>query len=346
MYYNLIKSPAVIKTGEGALRSIDSYLRTAHLYFSKKILITQENLYAAYRNDLDSNDFADVVLVRGGTVDETEEVVGRIKDQDALAVAFGGGSVLDIVKYSASRCDVPYITVPSALSNDAVYSCVARLTVNGKKKSFGVQPPIGVIVDFDVIRKSPRVLLLAGVADVVSNLSALKDWKLAHKNIGEPINELAYMLSKESVMPLLRYRGKDVVLTSEFLYDLTNSIVTSGLAMIISGNTRVSSGAEHLISHAIDEYFPERATIHGIQVGWAHLLVDRDWRNDIADYTALQDFYASIGLVDVIKERIKWKECEFSALVPYARRIRNRYTIFSAVSADKDCAMKSVESRS
>lgn len=327
MYYNLIKAPAIIKTGSGILRSIDELLHAAHLHFPRKVLVTQKELLDLYKNVLLIDSFEEVVLVRGGTVDESDELITKIKERDALVMAFGGGSVLDLVKYSASKADVPYISVPSALSNDAVYSCVARLTSDGKKKSFGVQPPIGIIVDFEIICNSPRELLLAGVGDIVSNLSALKDWKLAHKNIGEPINELAYMLSKESVMPLLNYRGKDIIFTNGFLYDLTNAIVTSGLAMIIAGTTRVSSGAEHLISHAIDEYFSERSTIHGIQVGWAHLIVEKDFRRD-GDYELLKRFYDSIGFTDAMNRLVPWSRSDFDAIIPYARKIRNRYTIF------------------
>lgn len=329
MYYNLIKAPAIIKTGSGILGAIDSLLHAAHLYFPNKILVTQKELWGLYQSILPIEVFKEVVFVRGGAIDESEELTAKIKGQDALVLAFGGGSVLDIVKYCASKADVPYITVPSALSNDAVYSCVARLTDGGKKKSFGVQPPIGIIVDFDVVRKSPKELLLAGVADIVSNLSALKDWKLAHKKIGEPINELAYMLSKESVMPLLNYRGIDAILTDEFLYDLMNAIVTSGLAMIIAGSTRVSSGAEHLISHAIDEYFPEKSTIHGLQVGWAHLMVERYVRKDDTMYRQLYAFFESIGLMKVINEKVPWRFEDLSLLIPYAKKIRQRYTVLN-----------------
>ena len=184
MFYHEFKSPAIIKTGDNILGSIDELLRSAHLFFPKKILVTQEYLWDIYKDVLSVNEFSDVVFVKGGTIDEVDFLNGKIKNQDALVLAFGGGSVLDIVKYCASKCDAPYITVPSTLSNDAVYSCVSRLTSNGKKKSYGVQPHIGIIVDLGVISKSPRKLLLAGVADIVSNLSALEDWKLAHKNIG------------------------------------------------------------------------------------------------------------------------------------------------------------------
>ncbi len=325
MYYNLIKTPAFMKTGKRILKSIDKILEDAHLIYRKKILVTQDNLYQDYEQDLKSVSFDKVVIVKGGCVDEAETVKAECKEMDALIVAFGGGSVLDLVKYCASKLDMPYINVPSALSNDAVYSCVARLTKNGKKFSFGVQPPIGIVVDIDVINKSPEVLLYAGVADIVSNLSAIQDWLLAHNQVGEPINELSYMLAKEAALPLLRYKKEDLH-SDGLILDLVNGIVTSGLAMIISGNTRGTSGAEHLISHAIDEFYPERSTIHGIQVGWAHGIISKRYRNDSF---FINDFFQKIGLQDEFERIIPWNEEDFDSLIPYAIKIRNRYTIFN-----------------
>lgn len=330
MYYNEFKSPAIIKTGNNILGNIDELLKGAHLYFPQKILVTQENLFEAYKDDLSKNKFEKIIIVRGGIIDEASKLIEEIRNTDAIVLAFGGGSVLDIVKYCASKCDIPYLTVPSTLSNDAVYSCVARLSDEGKKRSYGVQPPTGIIVDLEVVKKSPKELILAGVADLVSNLSAIEDWKLSHKNIGEPINELAFMLSKEAAMPLFNYREQDLF-TDDFLFDLTNSIITSGLAMIIGGNTRMTSGAEHLISHAIDEYFPDRSTIHGIQVGWAHLIIERDYRHNNEQYQLLYNFYNRIGLIDIFNKYISWGDGDFKMLVPYAMKIRKRYTIFNTI---------------
>lgn len=328
MYYNLIKTPAFMKTGKGILKNIDEILEEAHLIYRKKILITQDNLYKEYEQDLNCVRFEKVVIVKGGSVEEVPTVKTECKETDALIVAFGGGSVLDLVKYSASQLDMPYINVPSALSNDAVYSCVARLTKNGKKYSFGVQPPIGIVVDVNIINNSPEVLLYAGVADIVSNLSAIQDWLLAHNEIGEPINELSYMLAKEAALPLLRY-SKDDLHSDGLILDLVNGIVTSGLAMIVSGNTRGTSGAEHLISHAIDEYFPEKSTIHGIQVGWAQGVIAKRWRND--PYK-VNDFYKRIGLDKVYEKMIPWVDEDFDMLIPYARKIRNRFTVFNTLA--------------
>jgi len=331
MYYNEFKSPAIIKTGNNILGNIDELLKGAHLYFPKKILVTQEYLYDIYKDYLDKNDFTKIIYVKGGVVDEAPGVIDQIKDIDAIILAFGGGSVLDIVKYCASKCDAPYITVPSTLSNDAIYSCVSRLSENGKKKSYGVQPPTGIIVDLEVIKKSPKDLILAGVADLVSNLSALEDWKLAYKNIGEPINELAFMLSKESVMPLFNYHSENELLTDEFLFDLTNGLITSGLSMIVCGTTRVTSGAEHLISHAIDEYFPKKSTIHGLQVGWAHLIIEKTIRQNEIEYNRIYRLYNGIGLVEAINRNIGFSDEEFEILIPLAKKMRHRYTIFNQI---------------
>ena len=327
MFYNSIKTPVIMKTGRKILGNINYLLNDAHLFFPAKILVTQENLYELYREALDKTEFEKILFIKGGNVEETARIMAECRESDALIIAFGGGSVLDAVKYSASTIDKPYITIPSALSNDAIYSTVARLVKNGQKVGFDVQPPMGIIVDIDVIRNSPRELLLAGIADLVSNLSAIQDWLLSHNEIGEPINELAFMLAKESAMPILYYSEEDLF-SDKLILDLVNGLITSGLSMSISGNTRGASGAEHMISHAIDKYYPEKATIHGLQVGWALQIIEKRYRGD--EY-GINDFFERIGLKKLIEEKVPFTEEDFDALVPLAKKIRKRYTILSKI---------------
>ena len=329
MYYNLIKMPALIRTGRGIVSKIDDILREHHFFFPKRVLITQEELYGLYGSMLDGC-AEEVVFVKGGKFEEAPELLAKLTDKNALLLAFGGGSVLDLVKYCASKRDLPYVNIPSALSNDAVYSCLARLTdINGKKRSLQVQPPLGIIVDFDFISRSPRFMSLAGMADIVSNLSACEDWLLANHQTGERINEVAFMLAKQAALPLFDHA--DDVGSDGFFFDLTNGIVTSGLSTIVNGDTRGVSGSEHLISHAIDEFFPERATLHGLQVGWAHLYIEKYIRKNEKESERLETLFTKTGLMDVIREKVQWKDEELPGLIPYAMKIRKRYTIFNTL---------------
>lgn len=330
MFYNIIKAPVVIKTGCNIIANIDKILDQAHLSYHNKILVTQDNLLSIYGDQLSQNTFTTVLTCQGGNLAEAHELIEKLKGSDCLVFAFGGGSILDLVKYCATKCDLPCITVPSTLSNDAVCSCVARLTENGKKKSFRVEPPTGIIVDLEVVKQSPRELILAGVGDVITNLSATQDWKLSHKKTGESINELAYMLAKEAATPLLEYSESDIY-SDEFLMDLTNGVITSGLSMMISGNTRGTSGSEHLIAHAIDEFFHEKSTLHGIQACWAFLEIEKQLRHNDKFTRKLQDFYNRMGLSQVISDLIPWQSEDLKMLIPYAMKIRNRYTIFNTL---------------
>jgi glycerol-1-phosphate dehydrogenase [NAD(P)+] len=328
MFYNSIKIPAIIKIGTNILNDLNEILLESHLFFPKKILITQIELHKLYENNLAACEFSKIIYVIGGNVEEYNYIKESCCGRNILLVAFGGGSVIDIVKYTANKIDVPYITIPSTLSNDGIYSSVARLIYNGKKTSYGVQPPMGIIVDFEIIKKSPSILLLAGVADLISNLSAIQDWLLAYNNIKEPINELAFMLAKQASIPILNSEENDIR-SDKFLFELANGLIISGLSMIVSSDTRGTSGAEHLISHAIDEYFPEKSTIHGLQVGWAHLMIEKKYRNNASAFEKINSFFDKIGLLSLFSEMIPWSENDFEMLIPYAIKIRNRYTIFS-----------------
>lgn len=160
-------------------------------------------------------------------------------------------------------------------------------------------------------------------------MSAIKDWELSRLSIGEKIDELSFMLAKEAAVSILRYSEKDLY-TDVFLADLARGLITSGLSMIHSGNTRGTSGSEHLMSHAIDEYFSDKSTIHGIQVAWAHLLIEKLLRTE-SEYNMINSYFSRIGLNSMIKQYIQFSEIDFMKMIPLAKMIRNRYTVLNLV---------------
>ena len=53
-----------------------------------------------------------------------------------------------------------------------------------------------MVVDLDYVRRSPPDQLRSGVGDALSNLSALADWELAHRERGEPMDGVAAALAR------------------------------------------------------------------------------------------------------------------------------------------------------
>lgn len=328
MFYKTIQIPIVFEIGNDILRNIDDILKKEHLYFDSKILVTSDELYLLYKNILDKIRFNEIIFVKGGSFEESNEISLENDMPDSLLVAFGGGSVIDLVKVIADRFNLPYITIPSALSNDSIYSPVARLNKRGRKRSFGVPPPIGIIADIDIIKTAPPVLQLSGVGDLVSNLSAIKDWKLANEICGEPINHFAYTLSSQSANTILSYKFEDIR-SDSFIRDLANGLIMSGLAMIIAKNSRPASGSEHLISHAIDELYPDRSTFHGLQVAFGQSIIENRFRRNSKDFSFLCDFFNKIGIQKEIESRINFSDTEINNIIEKATNMRKRYTILN-----------------
>ncbi|MCS3147589.1 iron-containing alcohol dehydrogenase [Bacteroides fragilis] len=134
MFYKHLEIPVFVEIDNRVLGRVDKMLTSSHLFFSHKTLVTSPELYTLYSHFIDSNKFDSLILVQGGKVEEYSLLKKQCDNLDTLFIAFGGGSILDIVKYAATDMNIPYIAMPSTLSNDAIYSPVARLTCNGKKK--------------------------------------------------------------------------------------------------------------------------------------------------------------------------------------------------------------------
>ena len=188
-------------------------------------------------------------------------------------VAMGGGKVLDVAKYAAYMSKVKFISIPTAISNDGVASPIAVLKCDkAAVKSLPCKIPDYIFVDLEFIKKAPKQLIKAGLGDKLSNMTALKDWRLAEERGKEKVDDFAYLISNTAFRAVLDYENKDIE-DDNFLIQLAESIVLSGLAMNMAGSSRPCSGGEHLISHAIDRDKKDKSTLHGIQVGLASLII-------------------------------------------------------------------------
>jgi glycerol-1-phosphate dehydrogenase [NAD(P)+] len=259
-----VATPVAIEVSPGAVDALAPLLSDGRISLRGKVAIAVgpgHGDHLAYRVREALPD-APLLRVEGGTLDAALGLIASLRGEyhDAV-VGIGGGRTLDAAKYAASMVGLPFVSVPTTLTHDGIASPVASLEAHGRKASFGVHVPIAVFVDIDEVRKAPIEHTRSGVGDVLSNLSAIADWQLAGRELGEPIDGLAVSLARSAAEALVDSSPD----TDAFLTTLAESLILSGIAMTVAGSSRPCSGACHEISHAMDAFLAEPA-LHGQQV--------------------------------------------------------------------------------
>ena len=260
-------------------------------------------------------------------MDVAERVLAT--DIDCI-VAMGGGKVLDVCKYAAYISKRPLLSIPTTAANDGVASPIAVLKrQDGKPKSLGCAMPSMLLVDTDIICKSPPALVRAGIGDTVSNYTALRDWRLACARGRDTMNGYAYLMSQNSLDALMTTRFDE--LGPRFIEVLVNSLVLSGIAMDFAGSSRPVSGSEHLFSHALD-YFSEKENLHGIQVALGTVAV---LKLTGADYQDILRYLRKFD-VDISPAHLGISADTFVYCLQNARSMRtDRYTCLDEADLDR-----------
>ncbi len=245
--------------------------REPDLEKKKALLVTDGNLQKLYGSTVSEicGNFGmyEIYLVENGSFEQAVALAKHIVMNDIeVVIGFGGGSVLDMAKYASFVSKALYICLPTTLSNDSLVSPVAVLGTDGtKRKTFKCTIPDAILVDVGVIMSAPEIQLLAGIGDTISKYTALKDWKIDAAVTGKPIDDFAYMISKMAFNAICFNEEKSLK-SKSFIKILAQALVMGGLAMEIAGNSRPSSGSEHLFCHSLEENFPEIRIPHGISV--------------------------------------------------------------------------------
>ena len=204
-------------------------------------------------------------LVRSNTDEWVRAVRGAIaRVSPDYVVGVGGGRVVDVAKVAAALDAIDFISVPTQASSDGICSPVAVMQeADGRPASLGARIPVAVVVDMEVLSRAPLVTWRAGLGDLLSNLSAVQDWRLAHARYGEPIDDFACLTAEAAALSAYQ-EGADLQ-DRQFREKLMRGLILSGISMEMAGSSRPASGSEHLISHALDRLLPQPRH-HGLQV--------------------------------------------------------------------------------
>jgi len=284
--------------------------------------------------------------VSAPTVSEVNHVINFAnKNNIEMLLGVGGGSVIDITKLAAYELKKPFISVPTSAAHDGIASPRASLKHSKGSVSKTATSPIAVLADTKIIMKAPYRMLASGCADVISNISAVMDWDLAHRLKNEEFSTHGAVLAKTAAEMLIENAEDIKEGREEASWLAVKAMIVSGVAMSVAGNTRPASGAEHMFSHMLDHLGPgimlkgkrHKKPLHGEQCGVGSIMMvylhGGDWKN-------IRDALKKIGAPTTSEELGVSKKKIIEALVK-AHEIRpERYTILGETGLTEDAANK------
>ncbi len=251
-------------------------------------------------------------------------------------VGAGGGSVIDVAKLAAFEHGPGFISVPTSASHDGICSGRASIKESTGSTSKEAKPPMAIVADTEVISKAPYRMLAAGCADVISNRTAVLDWKLASRLKAEEYSTFAAVLAESGAALILDHIDSIKPGLPEAAWVAVKSLIVSGVSMAVAGSSRPASGAEHLFSHQLDRIAPGKA-MHGEQVGVGTILMMNlhggDWQEI---KTALE----KLGAPTTAKELGIPKAKILEALTTCHTLRPERYTILGESGLTRDAAEK------
>jgi glycerol-1-phosphate dehydrogenase [NAD(P)+] len=327
-----VSLPILVRVEDSLLDKVSELLRESNLLFTRPLVILMkevgsmaDRVSSGFKeprvHDIEDNSYPQVEAV--------EEAVDEIRPDVLIGV--GGGRAIDVAKFVGARRILPVVSVPTSLSNDGISSPVAVIRFRKETRSVGVNTPTAVLVDLEAITTAPVRNLKAGVGDLLSNISATNDWLKAYRKTHEHYDTVAALLARKPAFEMLD-AGEVNFTDTSFLRVLAEGLVLSGIAMGIAGTSRPCSGAEHLLSHAYNELYPDSQSLHGEQVAmfgvFTSLLQEEPSWSAQAEFLKANELIAAPAELGLDFGKFK----KVLALAPGTRP--GRYTVLDEVSGE------------
>ncbi len=278
--------PREILVGHGTIREIGRVCRKLGL--SGSAIVVVDDITKKVAGDLVCETLADegydfTVFVTDSVRTERIEEVKMLGEEvgASFVIGVGGGTVIDLAKISSSEMNKPFLSVPTAAAHDGIASPRASVKDGEQSVSMAAQSPLGIVADTQVIASAPSRLLAAGCGDIISNFTAVMDWRLAHRLRNAPYSAYAAALSEMTARMIIESSDTIKPNVEESVRLVVKALISSGVAMSIAGSSAPASGSEHKFSHALDRIAPKPA-LHGEQCGVGAIMMMHlhggDWR--------------------------------------------------------------------
>jgi len=213
--------------------------------------------------------------------DRTRESLDARIGQPDLIVSVGSGVINDLVKWLAYDAHLPFVTFATAASMNGYTSANVAPSVRGVKTLIRARPPLTVLADPRIIAGAPYEMTAAGLGDVLAKSVSSADWYLNHLLFGDYYCARSVGLIAR-IEPLYLEHPEDLRdRKPQAVEALFQALLLTGAAMTMAESSAPSSGAEHMLSHALDMMsFADGAAhdLHGRQVGVGTILASELYR--------------------------------------------------------------------
>ena len=338
-YIKSVGIPRIIEVSETARKKVKSSIEV--IGRSSVLMLTGKNVYNTVGKNIErklEDLLLKTMLVSSPRIEEVRKIEFEIElDEVDCIVGVGGGRVLDVAKVVATETNVPFVSVPSTASHDGIASPIASFKEDNRPVSISTNPPAAVLADITVIRNSPIRLIRGGYGDLISNITAVKDWKLGKEKKDEEYNEVAASMALMPAQLLLREAESLDLKNPSHLELLVKGLILSGVTISVVGSSRPVSGAEHKFSHALD-YLGYGTGLHGEQVGIGTIIMEylHEKAYGEGNWELIKQSLENIRAPTTAKEIGLAKEQVIEA-IEYAKKIRRkRYTILEDQNPSKE----------
>jgi len=243
------------------------------------VIVTMRDLWAmpAFRSEFPAEDGGNSWCTYFVESLENDKLMRDIKAIAALSaeplrcvVGLGGGQAIDVAKLFAWSLGLMLFQVPTALTVDAPWGHRAAVRFDGHVKYIGFATPAAIYIDYDIMQRAPKRLIVSGAMDVLCFATAQVDWKLASiagKSTKYPYDQAIVDAGMKHVHTLLHNVHEIRNVTEKGIQVMCEAFKHGGNGFHAYGwNPRPLEGVDHLGFYAL-EARTRRAFIHGQAVG-------------------------------------------------------------------------------